>query len=438
VLALAVLAGTGACSDGPAGPVEGVPDAELVMAANLAGANVATLVVKVTAPDLSNVLVFNLEINEDGFAFGTIKVPPGNDRLITVQAFDDMGVITHEGAALVNVQPGSNPPVFIALVPRSGHVPLEIMMGDIVVNISGPNTGTPGQVLQLQAQIYGPLGEVTGGEIAWASENPAIATVDQNGLVNLLLPGTVRIYALSSGYSGYMEITVLPSGTGIVNGVVFDALTARPVPGGDVIIDDLYVTSVDESGTFSFQYPGGTYPIYVYLRTPECIQPAVQEVTITNGSTTFVYFPVECLAAQSNNETDLPEEADYCIVTPPSINALFSEVVFIYGQVFEAGWTEGAGEIPAILAKIGLGPAMTDPTADATWRWFDAAFHVDVGNSDEYWISLPAEAFLGLHAYAFRVSRNGGMSWTYCDADGAGSNEGQDFSAGAVGTLQVN
>jgi hypothetical protein len=442
VLGLAVLLGvTGACSDGPAGPGEGVPDAELVMGANLAGANIATLVVKVTAPDLPNVLVFNLTIDEGGFAFGTIKVPPGNDRLITVQAFDDIGIITHEGAALVNVQPGNNPPVFIALVPRSGQVPLEIMMGDIFVNVFtfGPNTGTSGQMMQLQAEIYGPLGEITGGEIAWASENPGLATVDQTGLVSLLLPGTVRIYAVSQGYSGFMEITILPSGIGIVNGVVYNPLTNMGLPGGDVFLNDLYVTSLDENGNFSFQYPTGTYTITVIPWTPECTPPPSQEVIVPDGTSTFVFFEVECNAAPSNNETGLAEEADYCIVTPPSTNVLDGEIFNVYGQVFEAGWTENPGENPAIMAQIGFGQVFTDPTADGTWQWFFAPFNVDVGNNDEYWVSLGTDGLAGQQfAYAFRVSLNGGASWTYCDTDGAGSNAGQDFSAGAVGVLTVN
>jgi hypothetical protein len=436
-----LLAVVSACSDGGnngTGPAD--EDAELVMAANVAGTTIATLVVKVTAADLPAVLVFNLAINEDGFAFGTIKVPPGNDRLITVQAFDDMGLITHEGAALVNVQPGNNPPVFIALVPRSGQVPLEIMMGDIFVSVFGPNIGTPGEMLQLDAMIFGPLGEVSGGEIEWASDNPAIATVDQAGLVNLLLAGTVRIYAVSAGYSGFVEITVLPSGTGIVNGNVYNMVTGMPLEMGDVFVDDIYVASLDATGSFSFQYPAGTYTISVILwGNPECTPPAGQELVVPDGGAAFVSFVVECNAAPSNNETGLPEEADYCIVLPPGIDALEGEVVNIYGQVFEAGWTENPGENPMIQAQFGFGQVMTDPRLDGTWQWFLGSFNVDVANNDEYLVSLGTDGLAGQqYAYAFRVSLNGGASWTYCDGDGAGSNADLDFSAGAVGTLTVN
>jgi hypothetical protein len=436
-----LLAVVSACSDGgDHGTGPQVEDAELVMAANVAGTTIATLVVRVTAPDLPAVLVFNLAIGEEGFAFGTIKVPPGNDRLITVQAFDDMGLITHEGAALVNVQPGNNPPVFIALVPRAGQVPLEIMMGDIFVNVFGPNVGSPGQTLQLDAVIFGPLGEVSGGEIEWASDNPAIATVDQTGLVSLLLAGTVRIYGVSAGYSGFVEITVLPSGTGIVNGNVFNMVTGMPLEMGDVFVDDIYVASLDATGSFSFQYPAGTYTISVFLwGNPECTPPASQELIVPDGGSAFVSFVVDCNAAPSNNETGLPEEADYCIVLPPAINALEGEVVNFYGQVFEAGWTEDPGPNPMILAQFGFGLIMTDPTVDGTWQWGTGSFNVDVGNNDEYMISLVTDGLAGQqYAYAFRVSLNGGASWTYCDADGAGSNTDLDFSSAAVGVLNVN
>src|SRR5881296_2848755 len=75
---------------------------EFAVTANVVGTPIATLVVTVTAADIATPLVFNLTVH-DGTATGTIKLPPGAARLITVEAFDSNGDVTHEGHKTIDV-----------------------------------------------------------------------------------------------------------------------------------------------------------------------------------------------------------------------------------------------------------------------------------------------------------------------------------------------
>src|SRR5207247_2270441 len=79
---------------GPAGP--GAQSwAELRVSAVVAGTRSSLLVVRVTASDTPTPLAFNLSV-QNGVAQGTIRLPPGMRRMITVDAYDTDGDITAE------------------------------------------------------------------------------------------------------------------------------------------------------------------------------------------------------------------------------------------------------------------------------------------------------------------------------------------------------
>ena len=84
----------------------------------------------------------------------------------------------------------------------------------------------------------------------------------------------------------------------------------------------------------------------------------------------------------------------------------------IYGQVYIAGVTEIPGVTPGLLAQVGYGPNDSDPRANASWIWFDAAFNGQAGNNDEFAGTLLPEA-IGDFDYVYRYSTNGGVSWLY-------------------------
>jgi len=142
------------------------------------------------------------------------------------------------------------------------------------------------------------------------------------------------------------------------------------------------------------------------------------------------------------NETGHPLEADLCNVQPPldlTIAAGTSTAV-IKGQVYEAGLTEAAGAAPAARAQLGIGPANRNPEYESGWSWTDAGYDSQVGQSDQYATTLPPSP-AGSYRFVYRVSLDGGNSWTYCDgaqADGgAGAGTGMTFDLENMGVLTV-
>ncbi len=122
------------------------------------------------------------------------------------------------------------------------------------------------------------------------------------------------------------------------------------------------------------------------------------------------------------NETDDPNEADYCVLQfPATINMGTTDTTTVYGRVFETGVTEAAGDSGLILAELGYGPRDENPQHEGAWTYVPATFNVQVGNDDEYQADFTGLAE-GDYSYVFRVSLDNGSSWTYCDIDGAGSN----------------
>lgn len=137
-----------------------------------------------------------------------------------------------------------------------------------------------------------------------------------------------------------------------------------------------------------------------------------------------------------SNETNAPEEANYCnLQYPPATSTpvgVASEA--IYGRIYHAGVTEAPGASAGVIAELGFGPLGTDPRSNNSWVWRPAAYNVQVGNDDEYMGTItPPRA--GSFGYTFRFSLDGGLTHTYADLDGAGSNGGLEFSAAQLGTL---
>jgi hypothetical protein len=147
----------------------------------------------------------------------------------------------------------------------------------------------------------------------------------------------------------------------------------------------------------------------------------------------------------ANNETNGPGEADFCNLQFPAATTVTAgqSTELIFGRLFEAGLTNTSDGSPSITAELGFGPLGTDPRAETAWRFFPAIFNVPAGldgNDDEFKATLAAPAVNAqtLFTYTYRFSLDGGLEFSYCDLDGAGSNGGQDFSAALLGTMTVN
>ncbi len=212
VLLAAAALSQASCSDRP--PVVG-PGGEATLTLQAAVTSyVASLGVQVTAPDLAAPLSFNLEVS-GGTAAGTIRLPAGSDRTITVRAFDANGVTTHQGSRTTAVQPGANPPLTLTLAPLTGDQPITVQVGSYLVTVSpGGGVLRVGDTLRVSAAVRGPDGALPEAPVRWASSNPAVATVDSTGRVTAGAAGQAELMATYNGSGGSAFVSVTGGGTG--------------------------------------------------------------------------------------------------------------------------------------------------------------------------------------------------------------------------------
>jgi hypothetical protein len=224
VSGMALLAGLHACGDsGTVGP-DPQADARLVLSAVVTGTPIAVVTAEVTAADIATPLLFNLSIT-NGVAAGTLRLPPGAARIVTVRAFEESGSMTHEGSVTVDIRAGQNPPVTITLRPRAGQLPITATLGEVSVVITPATTDlVVGASAQLTATILDAEGNPVDGTVEWAVGNPAVASVSPSGLVTSLIAGETQISASFEGAAGSATVSVLPAtvngqytGTGVSN-----------------------------------------------------------------------------------------------------------------------------------------------------------------------------------------------------------------------------
>jgi alpha-amylase len=211
VTAAFTLLATAACADRMAGPSANSDGAQMRITASVAAAaDIATLVVTVTAPDITVPLVYNLSV-VNGTATGTIKMPPGAARTISVKALDTDGNVTSEGSKTVaQVSAGNgNPPVSIPMVSRAGHVDVTVQLGAVSVVVQGGTAALQaGQTTQLTAVVTAANGEVLTVTPDWATADPSIATVSASGLLKGVRTGSTTIVATYAGVAGIKVVTV--------------------------------------------------------------------------------------------------------------------------------------------------------------------------------------------------------------------------------------
>lgn len=217
-IGLILLAG---CATEPLQPGAQPDETNISVTAFTLGTTISTIVVEVTGPDIGSPLIFNLSVDEaTDVASGTVRVPHGDARIFALTAFDDAGEITHEGQAEIDVRPGQNPPLRINLGPRSGHVPVTVSFGSysvIVVPSSASLDLGGASTAQLSVEVLDENGEVVSdlSNVQWATDAPAVATVDASGLVTGVTGGSATIVATYEGVAGMSAITVTGAGTGL-------------------------------------------------------------------------------------------------------------------------------------------------------------------------------------------------------------------------------
>ncbi|MBA3853048.1 MAG: hypothetical protein C0503_01460 [Gemmatimonas sp.] len=177
--------------------------------------NTATnLVIEVTAPDIPNALIFNLEI-VNGSATGSVTIPAGANRQILVRAFDGR-TETHRGSRVVTIVEGTNPALSLQLLPLAGTVPVTVSFGVAVVSVTPLVWSLPvDSTVVFSATVMDATGAMQSSPVVrWASTDTRKLTVDSLGRATARDTGTVTVVAVSGGAAGRGTVTITPgSGT---------------------------------------------------------------------------------------------------------------------------------------------------------------------------------------------------------------------------------
>jgi len=203
-----LLGGLASC-DGPTDPIGSEDLVTLAVQASTSGSEmVKVIAIEVTGAGIPVPIIVNLEV-VNGSASGTVTVPPGTDRTFTGRGFDAQANITHEGAVVTDVRPGQAT-VRIPMFPRGVGVPIEVTVGAYLVSVA-PETADleVGAQLRFTATVTDADGvTIDNPDLTWGSSNPAFATVDGEGEVTGVYPGTARIVVSFNGVAAEAVVTV--------------------------------------------------------------------------------------------------------------------------------------------------------------------------------------------------------------------------------------
>ena len=220
LLPLAIVSSTlcwGACSPDVLNPTDDTRQATFFLVADVSATVIATVVVEVTAPDITTPLVFNIPI-VGTTASGTITVPVGSQRTIAMRAFDVTGIETHSGSVTIDVVAGPNPTVTLTLLPVTGDVVISVTLGTVTVTVTpSDDTLAIGTTGPLTATVLDGNGNPVTIPVAWATLAPSVATVerisDVTGLVTGVGPGVTTIVATVGAFGGAATVVVSPTPT---------------------------------------------------------------------------------------------------------------------------------------------------------------------------------------------------------------------------------
>jgi hypothetical protein len=424
VAAGALLAG-GCGGSEPTAPPGPSGDARLRITALVVGTPIDLMVATVTASDIAVPLVFNLPVS-GGLATGTLRIPPGPARTIGLEAFDELGSVTHEGSATVDVQAGTNPPVSIAMLPRSGDVPVTATLAEFSVIVTPASAAVPaGETLQFTAEILDPDDNPLAGTVTWAVTNPAFARIDAGGLATGVAPGALTVVATFGGVAGVAQLTVTDGVTGTVQGTV-SSPEFGPLAGVLVTVG-VRSGNTGAGGTYVISgVPEGPVSVSVSGLPASCADPGPQGAQVVAGQVTVVNFAVTCTEPGSIIFNEIMPD-------PTSVADANGEWIELYNGTSQAidlsGWviTNDFGEQCTLTGQVGAGGYFvaarnTDPLQNG--GVFGAtACNVQLSNSTSFALVLltPGGSVVDLVGFG---SSTAGRAWNLDpDSRTAGDND---------------
>lgn len=306
-LALALLAFVAGCAtDGPSAVTEARPAALAVRAivprtdatAGPASVRISVAYLRQNAPavPLGSAQQFSLDqatqsvpvavdvatCLADGTRAGTGGAAPASDECnvrVTIDYLLNGVRVDQQVLTNVSVKPG-----------QTSTVSQPVALAQVAdVRLLLPNSTGPGGSVRLERGASATLGvdivdntgqRITGRSIVWTSNTPAVATVDDNGVVRAVATGTVLVSAAVAGRELIATVSVVPPARTIaVSSVgVSGAGQIRSVPAG--ISCDVADTKV--TGTCAFTFPGDvTVALSALANEGSTLQALTGDCTIT-------------------------------------------------------------------------------------------------------------------------------------------------------------
>jgi glucose/arabinose dehydrogenase len=296
-------------------------------------AAVTTVVVEVTAIDIAIPLLFNIPVS-GGAATGTMTLPAGSGRTITMHAYDSGGIETHRGSITTAIRPppAANPTISLTLAPLAGDVPIGAQIGSFLVTVApGADTVAAGGTATLTATIVTANGDPVDSAVIWASLDPRIATVARIG------PRTAQVTAVASGTT---TVVAVYGGSAGSAAIVVPAPAARP--GVQLVAQGL--TAPD----YVTQPPGDTSRLFI-VEQPGRIR------LVTNGTlVTTPFLDITSLVAYSG------ERGLFSMVFHPSYA---SNGYFYVVYTENAPGTAPDGDLKLVRYRVSGNPDVADPAS---------------------------------------------------------------------------
>lgn len=261
----------------------------------------------------------------------------------------------------------------------------------------------------------GDLGDLTAGPSVIAS---SISSWTSDGFLNSGTTGAAVINIFSSEDSDWLIspfYTIPASGYRVkynVGATQFGATTAPTSPWEADDFVELVVSTGTTNWTVLKTYNSTNVPSHLG-------QVDITDISAYNGQT--VRFAFRAVEGATNGDADIdffidnftieltPTDAvDWGNLQFPGSGTIYTTNAFeTYGQTYEPGVTEGAGQGTGVLAWLGYNNSDTNPN---TWtNWIPATFNVQVGNNDEFIGTIPANTLTpGTYYYAYRYQLSGG------------------------------
>lgn len=139
-----------------------------------------------------------------------LQVPLGRDRRVAVAVFDSANTLIASGESTLEIGSGAAVSVPVVIAPTSGSQPIIVRVGSTTLSVTpGSLSLTPGASSTLTVSVVDQDGVPIAGAVpAYASSNPAIATVSATGVVTGRLQGVTAVTVTALGVAARIPVSV--------------------------------------------------------------------------------------------------------------------------------------------------------------------------------------------------------------------------------------